>query len=384
MDKRFQFCVSCLMPSTRPRISFDADGKCNGCKTWGHRTTTDWRARRDELSRIASEAASEASARESQYDCVLAWSGGKDSSAIALRLKEEFGLRTLLVTFNQLIPTDEGRRNRQALLEHGFDSLLIEPSIAVSRKLSRHFFLERGDPKLHWNAGVHAAPVRVAVNLNVPLVFFAENGEAEYGGRLLSAEHLRSRDYAEMTANAVGGDPLDWSIPDLHPADLAPYLYPTTVSPNTPRPEVLYFAYFMPWDGKANLEYVKSHVDFVESHRGRNYGAFSGYNGVDDVMEDFYYYMQYVKFGFGRAWKDASRMIQRGHLTRAEARDLIKETDGEFPADSLAPVADYLELPVGALLEGIDRFRADSLWRLDDTGKWNCRFNIDDAVKAVE
>ena len=39
-------------------------------------------------------------------------SGGKDSTAIALRLKEEFNLNPLLVTFSPLLPNEVGNHNR--------------------------------------------------------------------------------------------------------------------------------------------------------------------------------------------------------------------------------------------------------------------------------
>ena len=37
------------------------------------------------------------------YDVVVPWSGGKDSTSIALKLKFELGLNPLLVTFSPLI-----------------------------------------------------------------------------------------------------------------------------------------------------------------------------------------------------------------------------------------------------------------------------------------
>ena len=31
---------------------------------------------------------------------------------------------------------------------------------------------------------------------------------------------------------------------------------------------------------------------------------------LDDKIDNLYYYMQFIKFGFGRAVRDASRLIQ--------------------------------------------------------------------------
>ena len=50
------------------------------------------------------------------YDVVVPWSGGKDSTSIALKLKFELGLNPLLVTFSPLILNEVGEFNRELLL----------------------------------------------------------------------------------------------------------------------------------------------------------------------------------------------------------------------------------------------------------------------------
>ena len=41
--------------------------------------------------------------------------------------------------------------------------------------------------------------------------------------------------------------------------------------------------------------------------------------------------MQFIKFGFGRGVRDASRLIQLGHMTRADALEMANRYDDEFP-----------------------------------------------------
>ena len=62
------------------------------------------------------------------YDCVVPWSGGKDSSCIATKLKFEFGLNPLLVTFSPLIQNTIGRNNREELIKLGFDNFFFSPN----------------------------------------------------------------------------------------------------------------------------------------------------------------------------------------------------------------------------------------------------------------
>src|SRR5262249_38434831 len=191
---KIPYCRSCLMPDSRPRISFDAEGICNACHNAQAKAAIDWTARRREFLDYIERYR----AKDGPYDCIVPWSGGKDSSCIAWRLKFEFGLNPLLVTFSPLVPNEVAVHNREEMLKLGFDHLLIRPNQKVARRLARRFMMERGNPKVAWDAGVNAVPVRVAVKYDIPLVFYAEHGESEYGGRVLSEESRKMRDLAEV------------------------------------------------------------------------------------------------------------------------------------------------------------------------------------------
>lgn len=366
------FCNTCLMPSTRPRITFDSNGICNGCQTYQNRLQTDYARRKHELQVLLKTARAN---KRGNYDVVLAWSGGKDSSAIAFRLRDEFFVRPLLVTFAQLVLSEEGRRNRDAVIASGFDAVLIEPNMAVSRRLSRHFFEERGDPKLHWNAGVHSAPVRVAIEVGAPIVFFAENGEAEYGGAVRNLEALRTRTRTDLIEHAVGEDPEGWTRLGFSSQDLFPYVYPR--AENASSTATHYFAYYVPWDGASNLNLVESHVGFTRRIRGRNVGAVGNVNGVDDALEDLYYYMQFIKFGFGRAHKDVARLVQRQELSRKEAIELINEFDGEEPTDLMDTFVEFFGYDDEQQLRAvIDSHRHPAIWNTNKDGGWVRKFKL--------
>ncbi|MDO8435682.1 MAG: hypothetical protein Q7S89_03330, partial [bacterium] len=136
------YCTRCLTSNTRPRIVFDDQGVCNACRTaekkWEH---IDWDARRQEFLDLLDRYRS----KHGEWDCVVPWSGGKDSSAVAHKLKYEFGMNPLLVTFSPQLPTDVGNHNREALIQLGFDHLFLRPNQKVHRRLARRFFIERGN-----------------------------------------------------------------------------------------------------------------------------------------------------------------------------------------------------------------------------------------------
>ena len=93
-----------------------------------------------------------------------------------------------MVNFSPLIENECGVYNRNELLKLGFDSILIKPNQKISRILSKRFFIERGNPKVAWDAGVNSAPLTIALNYKIPFVFYAEHGESEYGGLVLDKD----------------------------------------------------------------------------------------------------------------------------------------------------------------------------------------------------
>lgn len=358
-----QYCTRCFMPSTRPRMAIDSEGVCSACRMAESRPTVDYESRQVMLEGIL------ASSRQTgPYDCIVAWSGGKDSSAIALKVRDELDLRPLLVTFSPLMPTSEGDRNRTTLLNLGFDSIMVRPDQRVSRHLARRFFVERGDPKVHWTAGINASPMRLAVSLQIPIVFYAEHGESEYGGRTLSDKHLMERDIAEVLEHQVGDDPENWAVEGIGARELHPYTYPDFDEIVSRRVRALYFGYFFPWDVTENYKYVSEKFPFEGNRRGRTYGTFNDYDSVDDVMDDLYYFMQYIKFGFGRCLRDCARMIQRGHMTRDEAAELIALYDGEFPSKTIDTCLEYLDMSKEEFWHVVDRHRSPKVWKKSGEG----------------
>ncbi len=363
-----KYCSQCLMPDTRPRVVFDAEGVCNACRTAEEKAVIDWDARRAEFDAYVERLRPAGGA----YDCIVPWSGGKDSSFIAYKLKFELGLNPLLVTFSPLIPNEVGAHNREALIRAGFDHIMVRPNQHVSRHLCRRFFTERGNPKVHWDAGVNSAPMQVAVKYRIPLIFYAEHGESEYGGHVLSEEHKKIRDLTEVLEHQIGDHPDNWEDEVAGDRDLEPYRYPDLADVEAQGVTAMYFAYFFPWDIRQNFDYIRDKIDFRTAPGGRTEGTFTDFDSLDDKVDNLYYYLQYIKFGFGRAIRDASRQIQRGHMTRETALDLVQRYDGEPPEAFLAETLDYLDMDAGTFWETIDLHRNREIWE-HSGNQWQLR-----------
>jgi N-acetyl sugar amidotransferase len=358
-------CKQCLMPSSRPRVQF-SDGVCNACNyVMGAYQRIDWESRKDEFIQLRKSAESVGG-----YHCVVPFSGGKDSSVVAYRLKQ-YGLNPLLVCYGQMLWTDVGRANFDRLCNLGFDIVYFRHNQRVSRHLTRRFFIERGHPKQHYDAGVNSVPLRVALNYDIPLIFYAEHGESFYGGNVLSEEHRRTRDLAEVLEHQVGDDPRNWVDEVVSEADLAPYTLPDQGEIDRLGLRAFYFSHFFKWDIYENARYAREKLGFVGVHRSN--GSFEGWDSIDDMIDDLDFYMMHVKFGFGRATRMACRQIQAGHLTREQGLGLVRQYDGEFPHRYLPQILDYLGLSLSELREIADQHRNPELWGKAN-GEWHLKY----------
>ena len=102
-------CVRCGLPSNFPRVAFDADGVCDVCRAYDaiepharayFRTMDDLRAL----------FASSARAHPSRYDCLMLYSGGKDSTYALCRLVE-MGLSVYAFTLDNGFISDSAKEN---------------------------------------------------------------------------------------------------------------------------------------------------------------------------------------------------------------------------------------------------------------------------------
>ena len=220
VNKNLSYCKTCLMPSTRPRITFDKFGICNACKYKKKKSKIDYKKREKELEAILKKYRS----KTKDHDCVIPWSGGKDSSYVAYQLKFKYKMNPLLVTFSPIIPSSVGHHNRNELIKLGFDHIMFKPNEKISSYLSKRFLIERGNPKVAWDAGINAIPIKIAIEKKIKLVFYAEHGESHYGGKILDKNSEMLRNLDEIFEHQIGDDPINWLDDKITEKDIIPRL----------------------------------------------------------------------------------------------------------------------------------------------------------------
>ena len=71
--KKIFWCKSCVVMSTRPRVTFNEKGICSACQWAEEKKTINWKERQTRLDKLLSEQKSHLN-----YQCIVPVSGGKD------------------------------------------------------------------------------------------------------------------------------------------------------------------------------------------------------------------------------------------------------------------------------------------------------------------
>lgn len=135
MNKTIQprICANCVLPSTFPGISFNEDGICNHCKNY----------RGDEANKVLKEKYEKKFLgliqmyhKKSNYDLLLAYSGGKDSTYTLDLFVNRYKLRVLALTFDNTFISERALVNMQKVCTNlGTDHLIIRPNPKLLRKI---------------------------------------------------------------------------------------------------------------------------------------------------------------------------------------------------------------------------------------------------------
>lgn len=380
------------MSNQRPRIHFDKDGVCGACRFAEMKAREiDW----EERENLLRELCDRYRRNDGRFDVIVPSSGGKDSGRVAHELKYNCGMHPLTVTWAPFEYTPEGYRNfRNFIKVGGFNNFTAWPNGRFHRKLARLAFEALGDAWQPFAYGQVCYAFHIAQRFDVKLVFFGENGEAEYSGdpRVYNLRGMPFEIWAEQYFKGVTVDDLvrygleetDYFTKDsFDESDLTFYRPPDIESMREKEIEFHWFSFYKKWIPQENYYYSSEHTGFHANPEGRSEGTYSKYASLDDQMDGFHYYLAFIKFGIGRATSDAAHEVRDEHITREEAAALVKRFDGEFPMRWFHEFLSYLEITEDHFWDVVDRFRQPHIWK-HENGVWKLQKAAHDQYRTSD
>jgi len=373
LPEEVRYCKKCVISNQRPRITFDDEGVCNACRYAERKhNTIDWPAREKELQELCDKHRK----YDGSYDVMVPSSGGKDSTYVAYMLREKYNMHPLTVTWSPLRYTDIGWENYINFVDSGYDNIMGVPNGRVKRLLTKYSFEELGEPFQPFIYGQLAFPLRMAVLHKISLVFYGENGEAEYGGDKYNEDACKYDLDTELDKHCFSGlSPEYWKSHGITDNEILAYKPPSKEELKDVSVEAHFMSYYRKWVPQENYYLCCEHSGFTANPDGRSEGTYSKYASLDDRFDGFHYFLMYCKFGIGRATSDAAHEVRDGHITREEAVRLVRKYDGEFPRKYFKEFLEYCDIDDEKFWEVVDSWRAPHLWEKVG-GEWRLKYQV--------
>lgn len=319
-------CNRCVMPNTRPDTPF-IDGVCGACINHekAQEKPIDWSLRELEL-RALIEAHTP---NGSGYDMIVPSSGGKDSTRIVLTLKE-MGYKPLVVTAATCLLTPIGHANILNLAEYA-DTIEVTPNMSVRKKLMKLGLTLVGDGSWSEHVAIFNLPFKVAIRYGIPLLFYGENPQQQYGGPPGSEEAKQlTRRWTSEFGGQLGLRPSDMVDQlGITAQDMEIYEPPKAEELEQAGIQAHFLGAYMPWDSIENAQIANEHGMRQILPCPQNYWISENQDSY--LTGPLHDYFMMLKFGYGRGCMQASIDARTGRSKREDALQFVEERDSLWP-----------------------------------------------------
>ena len=359
-----KYCQNCILPDSRPNLSINSDGLCTACTSSKEKPFVDWQHRE----KMFRELVGNIKAQNNVYDCVIPVSGGKDSTWQVMKALE-YGLRPLCVTWRTPARSSLGQKNLDNLISLGVDHIDLSINPRVEKAFTLKALKRFGSPVIPMHMAIHALPMQIAIEKNIPLILWGENSAVEYGGddKKLKGMDI-TRDWLMKYGVTHGTTSLDWVDQDISLNDLAPYHWPDEDQLKAQNVRAVFLGQYFSWDPETTVNIAKNFGFQVAEE------AIVGIYNFADVDDAFlmsiHHWLKWYKFGFTRTWDNLSIEIRAGRLTRSEALEKIKSIGHETPVKEIEMFCAYVGITKNEFFQIIETFRNNDIWKKNQ-GIWH-------------
>ena len=367
-----KYCKKCLMPDTRPGLTFNDESICAACINYEKQKTTDWSQRLKELEKLCDKYRG---CNGNNYDCAIAISGGKDSHFQTYYIKEVMKMNPILLTVGNVDWTDTGRKNLDNISDaFGCDVMIFQPNRRVARIMFKKAFVEIGSPTWYVDSLIYAFPIKMSMDLGIKLLVYGEDVNYTYGGK-----------YNKETPSALLQPENDvvkpvweeWFEDDqITEKDLESASVPSVEDCKKYGLDPIYLSYFVPWNSVHNYEVAKRWGLRHLGHEYQREGSIDNYDQIDSIPYLLNPYLKYPKFGHSLATDNASRWIRYGLKTREEMIPIVEEVDKKLDQGVVDKFCEFTKISHSEFWKIMDKWYNRDLFEQDRDGVWHPKFKV--------
>lgn len=317
--EKLKRCTKCILPETFPGISFDTTGVCSVCRDYKQLRPKGKEALITQLESMRRD--------NGKPDCLVAFSGGRDSSYMLHYVVNELGLNPITYSYDWGMVTDIARRNQARMTgQLGIELIYISADIRKKRRaiqMNIKAWLKKpslgmiplfmaGDKQYFYYAQ------QIQKDYALPVTFLGGNplertgfktgftGVKEEGGRTYEISAMK-----KMRLLSYYGKQFVTNPAYLNPSllDTAHAYYSSYVMPHN----FLWLFHYIPWEERLIDETLAREYDWETAADTKNTWR------IGDGTAAFYNYIYYTVAGFTENDTFRSNQIREGMITREAA-----------------------------------------------------------------
>lgn len=330
MTTELKRCTRCVMPETWAGITFNEQGVCSLCEAHDQYKAIDWDNRSIMLGDILSNASEEAVIRGNKYDCIVGYSGGKDSAYTLWAMKKKYGMNPIAVTFDHGFKMDDiAEFNLQQFPQIlGVDHIRFTIGNKMRNALCRKGTEVFGDFCWHCHAGVGAISAWATRWLGVDLQVWGEPTALYQTTGNYSLGDCETQDEDHYNDAFLGGIHAGKMTPDgFSGADMFPMYWP-----HGTKVQGVYLGNYEYWNQRKNVDSIMAYGWRMPAG---NESTYVPWDKADCPYEPVRDWQKWLKRGFGRVTFQSSKDIRDGLMDRERALELIARYEQGEPPEAI-------------------------------------------------
>ncbi len=320
-------CTKCVLPETFPHITFDNKGVCNYCNNYVKRN-------QPKSLNVLKNLVNKYKKDDGSVDCLIPFSGGRDSTFVLHFAKKILGLNPIAFTYDWGLVTDLARRNIARVCgKLGVENIIIAADISTKRnniRMNIESWLKRpdlgmiplfmaGDKQFFKYANM--VKDRNDLDLNIWGINFLENTDFKVGFCGVKPDWNKKMIYSMKLSRQLK---LFGHISKniiLNPSYINSSVFDTLESFASryfnPRNHYYHFFDYYRWD-ESEIE----NILFNEYNWEKSTDLDSSWR-IGDGTASFYNYIYYTVAGFSEFDTFRSNQIREGMISREDAIEMI-------------------------------------------------------------
>ncbi len=327
-----QKCKKCFLPETYETIEFNKRS-CNICDSnINLKKKINWSKKKEELIELVNRYKG-----KYDYDCIIPFSGGKDSTYQAYYIVKKLKLKPLLIRFNHGFFRKQVLKNTEKTLKKlGVDIIDFTPNWRIVKKLMFESFNRKTDFCWHCHTGIYSYPIRLAIKFNIPLVIFGEPLAEMSAYYDYSETEYEDEEKFDRTRNlGISADDMYGMINSnedpIDKRDLIPYTFPSKKDYDKAGIMSINLGSFIEWDYEKQFNIINKELGWSSDElEGVPNEINKAGSKIECYMQGTRDYLKFIKRGYSRISQLVSIEARKGKISSNQAKKFLEE-EGKKP-----------------------------------------------------